>query len=194
MGLFVENILDLIEVSGEDAVRRELSTFSCPGNSEIESFLKNSAIEFAKQKLSVTYIVRDEEDGSFLAYFTLGIKAVEVRKGSVSKSLEKRIRKYALYYETNSTYILASYLLAHFGKNYAVEHGTRIGGISLMDQVELIVHNIQHMIGVGLIYLDVEKNNEKAKDLYINRCNFTQFRERRSIDNSKEYIVMIKPI
>ena len=78
MGLLIENILDLIEISGECNVKKELSAFSCPNNYEIEYFLKNNAIDFAKQKLSVTYIVRDEDDGSFLGYFTLGIKAVEV--------------------------------------------------------------------------------------------------------------------
>ena len=54
MNLAVENILDLIEISGEDRTIKALSAFSCPQNAEIENFLKFKAIDFAKQKLSVT--------------------------------------------------------------------------------------------------------------------------------------------
>ena len=53
--LFVDNILDLIEWIGEDETKRDLSFFSCPVNTEIETFLVKDAIEFAKKE-NVNYL------------------------------------------------------------------------------------------------------------------------------------------
>ena len=194
MSLLVENVLDLIEISGEDEIKKILSAFSCPYNIEIENFIKNKAIEFAKQKLSVTYIISDESDAEILGYFTLAIKPVEIRKDTISKSLSKRVAKFSLYDEQNDSYIVASYLLAQFGKNFAVDNGNRINGSVMMKQVEMITLQIQHMIGLGLIYLDVEQNNQTAIDLYTKGNHFVKFRERKSITDGKDYLVMIKAI
>ena len=46
----VANILDLLETVGEDKVSFALSEFSCPRNAEIEDFIHNNAIDFAKEK------------------------------------------------------------------------------------------------------------------------------------------------
>lgn len=194
MGMIVENILDLIENSGEYETEKELSAFSCIYNKEVENFLKYKAVSFAKQKLSISYIISDETDGALLAYFTLAVKAVEIKKNSVSKTLDKRISKYSLYNEKNETYTAVSFLLAQLGKNFAVDNGSRITGEIMMQYVERTIQNIQRMIGVGLLYLDVEKNNKPAIDLYTNRNHFTKFRERNSIADGSEYFVMIKGI
>ncbi|MBQ6479893.1 MAG: hypothetical protein IJI45_02130 [Anaerolineaceae bacterium] len=63
-----------------------------------------------------------------------------------------------------------------------------------MKQVETIIIQIQHMIGLGLVYLDVEKNNKAAIDLYTNNNHYRKFDERKSAADGKEYIVMIKSI
>ena len=42
------NILDMVDAIGEDAVKNILSDFSCPKNVEIESFVKQNALDFAK--------------------------------------------------------------------------------------------------------------------------------------------------
>ena len=39
------NILDMLNAIGEDAVKNILSDFSCPKNLEIESFVKQNALE-----------------------------------------------------------------------------------------------------------------------------------------------------
>lgn len=57
MSFLIENVLDLIEISGENEIKKLLSAFYCPQNIEIENFIKYKAIEFSKQKLSVTYII-----------------------------------------------------------------------------------------------------------------------------------------
>lgn len=53
----VINILDMIESVGEDTVNAVLSKFSCSRNKEIENFVQNNAVIFAKKKMSITYLV-----------------------------------------------------------------------------------------------------------------------------------------
>ena len=55
------NILDMIEAIGEKSVNLILSDFSCPKNVEIEAFIRKSAVDFAKRKISVTHSVMDEQ-------------------------------------------------------------------------------------------------------------------------------------
>ncbi|MBQ4514252.1 MAG: hypothetical protein II969_14750 [Anaerolineaceae bacterium] len=194
MGMIVENLLDLIENSGEYEIEEELSAFSCMYNEEVENFLKYKAISFAKQKLSITYLISDETDGALVAYFTLAVKAVEIKKNSVSKTLNRRISKYSLYNDKNETYTAVSFLLAQIGKNFAIDNGSRITGEIMMQYAERTIQKIQRMIGVGLVYLEVEKDNKTAIDLYTNRNHYIKFDERKSISDGKEYNVMIKGI
>ena len=44
-----------MEANGEENLNAILSDFSCPINKEIENFVWNNAIEFAKKKMSITY-------------------------------------------------------------------------------------------------------------------------------------------
>ena len=77
------NILDMLNAIGEDAVKNILSDFSCPKNFEIESFVKQNALEFAKRKMSITYLVIDEE-GQLAAIFALTHKAVQLTNEGLS--------------------------------------------------------------------------------------------------------------
>ena len=56
-GFVQMNLRDALQVMGEDAVRAELSRFSCPKNADVEWFLRNTAIEFAKQGIAATHLV-----------------------------------------------------------------------------------------------------------------------------------------
>ena len=51
MQVITENILDMIENSGENELSNDLSAFSSPLNPEIEGFIREKAIDFAKRKL-----------------------------------------------------------------------------------------------------------------------------------------------
>ncbi len=46
---------DIIEELGEEKTKEILSQFSCPLNLDVETFLHNKAIEFAKQSISATH-------------------------------------------------------------------------------------------------------------------------------------------
>ena len=51
MNFSVENILDMISSYGEEGLQSDLAAFDCPQNIEIETFIRNKAIDFAKPSL-----------------------------------------------------------------------------------------------------------------------------------------------
>lgn len=77
MDYAVVNILDYMELIGEESVVDVLSSFSCPKNKEIENFVRNNAVEFAKRKMSITYLLLDEYS-RVLAIFAITHKAVQI--------------------------------------------------------------------------------------------------------------------
>ncbi len=192
MSLLIENILDLIENYGEDEVDTILSDFSCPINSDIEIFLRDKAIEFAKQKIAITYLVSDDTNGNMLGYFTLANKAIQINDNAIeSKTLKKRISKFSSYDKENG-YIVPMFLLAQFGKNFSVEDGNCVHMEELMGLVCQVINRVQHIIGGSLIYLDVDSENTKLIDLYHDTCGFVQFGNRTSSNDQKNYTMMIK--
>lgn len=62
---FYTNIRDYIDSNsdevGEADLENIISDFSCPLNPDVENFLKKNAIEFTKQRKSVTYLVGSRE-------------------------------------------------------------------------------------------------------------------------------------
>jgi len=93
MAKLVWNILDLLKKYGDEAVSEFVSDFSCEKmidgelrnlNPDIEHFIKVNAIQFARQKKSVTYIVGDSDDGAILGYFTIAHKSVNISAAEVS--------------------------------------------------------------------------------------------------------------
>ena len=154
--------------------------------------------------MSVTYLVSDSEDASLLGYFSLANKALEIRKEAVSKGLAKKASRYGILDEDEGSYTIQAYLLAQFGKNYAVSDGNRIDAAGLMSQVNMVIAQIQHMIGGGFIYLDVEKtcdpenpdekSYEKLLKIYRDKAGYVAFNERHSPSDGKNYIMMIKAI
>ena len=67
---------------GEDEIKTILSTFICPPNRDIEQFLKQKPIEFAKQGLSSTHLVLipHKDKDTLAGYFTLANKQIEISK------------------------------------------------------------------------------------------------------------------
>lgn len=89
MDYAVVNILDYIELIGEESVVDVLSGFSCPKNKEIENFVRNNAVEFAKRKMSITYLLLDEYS-RVLAIFAITHKAVQIFGTNLSSTLQKK--------------------------------------------------------------------------------------------------------
>ena len=156
MSFAIENILSIMDRDGEDELVFNLSSFSCPANSEIQKFLHENAIEFALKKMSITYLVTETEDGELLGYFTLAHKVLEISARGLSSSVRKRMSRYARLNEKTDSYLVSAFLLAQFGKNDNVAEGRKISGAELMDCVDAVIEDIQLRIGGSVIYLDCE--------------------------------------
>lgn len=57
-GINIFNLKDMIDELGEQKVKAMLSEFSCPVNKEVEQLLHHKSIEFAKQGLSQTHLLK----------------------------------------------------------------------------------------------------------------------------------------
>ena len=152
------NILDMIDAIGEDALSGILSDFSCPKNPEIETFVKNKAIDFAKRKISITYLVIDDDSSEILSIFALTHKALDINSEALSSTSRKKLSRFAQFDENNSSYTVSAFLIAQFGKNYAVSQPEDWNGIRLMEKAFETLEKVQRQVGGGVVYLECEDN------------------------------------
>ncbi len=92
----VLNIRDYLENDdgrlGEDKLLQFLSGFSCPLNKDVERFLKQQSVEFAKKQQAVTYLVLSLEDAELLGYFSITIKPLVVRAEPFSNAVKRQLK------------------------------------------------------------------------------------------------------
>ena len=199
MKILVSNILDLVRENGEESVKDYLSDFSCVRdidgerkslNPDIERFIKQNAIGFAQKKVSVSYVVMDEEDGAILGYFTLAHKPIEMPAAGLSKSTRKTMERYSQINSETDSYLVSAFLIAQFGKNYAVDNGQRISGKELMALVVNELGDIQRRVGGGIEYLDCEADAKLIN--FYEQEGFRLFGERISEKDGKRYLQYMK--
>ncbi|MCD8299979.1 MAG: GNAT family acetyltransferase [Clostridiales bacterium] len=185
------NILDMIEIIGEDKVAAVLSDFSCPLNSEIENFVRKNAIDFAKRKMSITHLVINE-DGKLAAVFTLTHKAVEISNEGLSASTRKRLGRFAQLDQSTNSYTVSAFLIAQFGKNLNESVGNVPAGVQLMENAVKVLQKVQHDVGGGVMYLECE-DKPKLLSFYGNDKNgFRVFNERFSEADQTKYIQLLR--
>lgn len=187
----VVNILDLMDAIGEEELQRVLSDFSCSKNGEIENFVRKNAIEFAKKKMSITYLVIDEKS-RVVAMFALTHKAVQIVSEGLSSSVKKKIKRYAQLDEETGTFTLSSFLIGQFGKNYQYQDILKLEGKQLMEAAFGVLRHVQREIGGGVVYLECEEKPQLLK-FYQNDVNrFRIFGERFSSLEGIKYIQLLK--
>ena len=74
---------------------------------------------------------------------TLAHKAVEIGSANLSNSKRKKISRYAILDLESDSYTVSAFLIAQFGKNYAVDEGKGINGNELMDLTFEILEKVQ---------------------------------------------------
>ena len=191
MKAIIENILDIIKQNGEEETLLDLSCFRCSPNSDIQEFLLKNAIEFAKKRISVTYIVENSDNGELLGYFTLAHKVLEVNADLLSNTQKRKMEHSAKQSIESKTYKVSAFLLAQFGKNYAVDEDKRISGEDLLNCVEEIIEKIQYMIGGTVLYLDCE-DKDVLTSFYEQKGRFHKIGERVSETDNKTYLQYVK--
>lgn len=188
---YVANIRSLIDrnnpaYAGEESLSQIISSFSCPPNFEVESFLKKSAILFTKKSQSVTYLVfkRPASKKSLVGYFTLAIKPISVRASSISRTMGKKLARVSALNPDDGTYTAAAYLIAQIGKNFSLPKSERIKGAELLDLANRRIERTQYDFGGVVEFLECE-DSPFLLDFYAEN-GFKAFDYRMTIPSNDE--------
>lgn len=182
-GVNLVDILDDVEL-GESRAKSILSSFSCPLNRDVEDFIKNKAIMFAKQSLAATHLIFASYKGKYelVGYFALTTKFLVVYKDGISNSLRKRISKFCQYDNDLKRYTLSAPLIGQLGKNYTNGYDKLITGDELLKIACNKVREMQYIAGGKIVYLECE-DKEKLIDFYSSN-GFVNF-GKRSLDKDE---------
>ena len=179
-GYSILSLSDILAEKGEDFCREILSTFSCPMNDDVERFLtKRSAIDFATQGVSQTFLVYAsyKKKNVLCGYFTIANKYIVVNKHSVSGTLRRRLRKFAMPSAEKDDLVIMAPLIAQLGKNYANGYSELITGDELLKMAEDQIRLAQRIIVGKVVYLECE-DIDRLKDFYSSN-GYVEFGKRR---------------
>lgn len=184
MGYKIANLDDFLETIGEDRTKSILANYLCPLNPDVERFLHQSAIPFARQGLSKTHLVFASKNDQWVlvGYFALAMKTFHIkRSGKLSETLRKRISKFARVIDESNTYEISAPLIAQLGKNFADGNDKLISGDELLKLACDRVKNIHSLLGGKIAYLECE-DKDKLKKFYV-RNGFVEF-DKRPLDRA----------
>ena len=196
MKLSISNIRNMLADDQEELVKAYIDTFSCAVeqedgsvkelNPDIEKFLKTNAIQFAKMKTAVTYLVLDADDGALLGYFALAHKPLEIPADGLTRKIKDQLKRFSQLDGKTNTYTVSAFLLGQFGKNYAIDNGKRISGADLMEAAMDQLQDAQDVVGGTIFYLDCEADANLIR--FYESQRFTLFGERISEKDGKRYL------
>ncbi len=179
---------DMIEQFGEEKTKDILSDFLCPYNKDVEDFIRNKAIEFAKQGIASSHLIFSQYKGDIrlIAYYSLTTKNFCVAKKSLSNTLCKRISKFGTYNKETKNYYISAPLIAQLGKNYNDNLNSLITGDELLKLASDKIRSVQHQIGGKIVYLECEDKHELIE--FYTRNGFVNF-GRRDLDNDEKDMI-----
>lgn len=184
------NLLQLVESSGEEAVQPFLSSFVCPRNKDVEEFLHSKAVQFARQRLAMTYLVFALGiQNELVGYFTLANKFVTVDNSMLSKTMLKRIGKFSQYNKKLDSYLVSIPLIAQLGKNFDENLSSTISGQTLLSIACDKVREAQMIVGGKMVYIECA-NEQKLYEFYSS-ASFVEF-GRRIKEGKEESLTLVQ--
>lgn len=158
-GYNLVNLEEFLQEYGEDKTNAFLSSFSCPQNKDVETFLKEKAILFVKQRISATYLVITsyQETPVLVGYFTISPKSIlfDMNCG-LSKTMKRKINKYGRIDLDTKKLIITVMLIGQLGKNYHNNYNSLISGYELLGLCLDVIADIQIASGGALIFVECE--------------------------------------
>ncbi len=166
-GVKLATLQEYGDAMGVQKLRALLSSYSCPLNKEVESFLKDEsrAVHSSKMSSSVTYLALDLATGGLLGYFTLMMKAYSVKAAELT-SANRRLVKRSSEIDAEGNLTTAVYLIAQIGKNYALSEEQRISGAELLELALTVFRGAKKVIGGKLVMVEREINRPRLLDFY----------------------------
>ena len=131
-----------------------------------------------------------------MGYFALASKHITITSKFLykqSKTLRKRISKFATYDNALKSYVMSAPLIAQLGKNYARNYNTLIKGDELLAEACQKIKRIQFDLGGRFAYLECE-DKLSLIDFYTSN-GFCEF-DRRPLDADEtgmdgEYLIQM---
>lgn len=178
LGYEIINLLDLLNELGEQELKENLKNFLCPYNADVEDFIQNKAITFAKQNLASVWIVLTSYKNELVpvGYFALTLKSTHIDLKRVGSNLRRRLSKFATFNQELGKYILSAPLIGQLGKNYAYKFNALITGDELLNIACEKVKEGQRIFGGKAVYLECE--NIPALIEFYRRNGFFEFGSR----------------
>ena len=177
-GFVQVNLAEMISEIGEDRVKAILSDFQCPLNKDVEFYIRDKAIVFAKQGWAATHLVFASYKDTLVlvGYFTLVTKVIMIYKANMSKTLQKKISKFSQPDVSMKRYIMSAPLIAQLGKNFNKGYDKLITGDELLKLACDKVKSIQTDVGGKFVYLECE-DKPQLIDFYTSN-GFVNFGKR----------------
>ena len=185
----------MMKMYGEDSCKTILSTFICPLNLDVEDFIQNKAMEFARQRIAITFLVfkENESGSSFVGYYTLANKFVSIAGTHLSKTLQKKIAKFSQYDDSLNRFMVSMPLIAQLGRNFNPNLPLGIAGVDLLSMALQRVLDVEYLIGGKTVY--IECNNQPKLFEFYSASGFIAFDKRNkqgSIDENDVLVQMLK--
>lgn len=178
------NISELLKIYSENELACILNRFKCNKNSEIDTFLKNSAIDFNKKSQAITYLIFDCND-KLMGYFSLSLKPIMINSVVMSKSDLKKVLRISDLELDNNTVSPASYLIAQLGK----DDRSSINIDIIFDFINYFINEAKNICGGVVEFLESE-NSVKLIDMYKDR-GFKTFNTRKSKSGEDRKLVQM---
>ena len=153
----IDNEKELLEI-----LKEKMKSFSCQKNSDVDDFIRNKAIEAARNCSSITYLVFNRE--YLVGYFTLAVKYLRIDIHKLPKTKQKKLKGATI---ENDIAHVAAYLLAQIGKNLVIPKNVsrKIEKNCLIKLAEEKILDIQKKIGGKCFFLECEPE-EKLLEYY----------------------------
>ena len=167
MGYKVINLKDIYNSLGEESTKEILNGYKCGLNEDVEYFLREKSIEFAKQDIAETFLITTSyKDKNVIAgYFALANKGISIKKAILSETKKKKFLKYAKYDSESRSYQMALPLIGQLGKNYYKGYDKLISGDVLLKLACDKVKEAQDILGGRFVFLECE-DKECIKKFY----------------------------
>lgn len=155
-GKKIFSLRDFLDETGDEKlVSEELSSFECPLDSEIETFLRKEAISYEKAHRSRTYLIVKEEPARgrhlrILGYISVALSITEIQR-TVSRTKRKKLD--GMFDNKN----VPCYLIGQLAKNHKFKG--EIDGRELVDYAMNMFRVGHELVGGRFVRVDCKKND-----------------------------------
>ncbi|MDD2484650.1 MAG: hypothetical protein PHQ50_06485 [Eubacteriales bacterium] len=178
----------MIEMSDEDTVKSLISIFMCEHDHDIESFLKEKAINFEQLGKSRTFFIIDDEcynELKILAYYTIAIQVLKIPEAFSNRKI-KEFDGFSSKTRGGVITELPAILIGQLARNDY--YGRVIDGSEIMQYCLNTVLDGQIRLGGRIIMLECKKDVQYLIDLYKD-FGFSIIEEE---DGDSKYLQMVR--